>query len=67
MLKLSPKFVSVVAFLFISLSAIAAEGGYHQVAKYDVGWRRRLGLPHRRRFIESSFHLPRYARHGSRH
>jgi len=37
MLKLSPKFVSVVAFLFISLSAIAARAAYHQVAKYDVG------------------------------
>jgi len=35
--KLSPKFVSAVAFLFIGLSAVAADGRYHQVAKYDVG------------------------------
>src|SRR5213595_2056655 len=36
-MKPSPKLVSAFAFLFMSFSAVAADGGYHQVAKYDVG------------------------------
>ena len=37
MLKLSPKLVFTFAFLFMALSAIAVDSGYHQIAKYDVG------------------------------
>jgi YVTN family beta-propeller protein len=37
MLKLSLKFVSTFTLLFMAVSALAGESGYHQLAKYDVG------------------------------